>query len=103
MLIWEMRDQSVSGGNYDNFDLSPQPVLVLKHAVPLTAFSVLPNAKDYLEFLRISTGTVFSVEPEGFSRLLHLVLAFNPRQANQMQQFISKARASLPFSVGPKH
>ena len=71
-------------GHYDMFDLRRSPSIWLENPVPLKVVRAIPRAADIFEFVRGTRGTVFSVEPGGFERILGLGIAFNPELSSQL-------------------
>jgi hypothetical protein len=75
-------------GYYDTFDLSPKPTVWLDNPIPYAVIKSLPKAEDLYEFVRIHQGTVFAIKDDGFNRIIHLILAFNPNLEKKIQQLI---------------
>jgi hypothetical protein len=92
--------QTRSGGAYDLFDLGATPIVALRQPVPLRIIRTLPHAESSFEFIRMLRGTVFKVAPIGLTRLIGLMLAFNPQQARQLRSFVSKAEVAMPYRIG---
>jgi len=92
-------DQSSPGSPYDTFHLKAAPIIRLNVPVPFDALKLLPHAPSNFEFVRARRGTVFSVQRKGFSRLLGLLLAFNPTQGAKLGAFLRATRATIPYAV----
>jgi EVE domain len=92
-------DQSSPGSPYDTFHLKAAPIIRLNVPVPFDALKLLPHAPSNFEFVRARRGTVFSVQQKGFSRLLGLLLAFNPTQGAKLGAFLPATRATIPYAV----
>jgi predicted RNA-binding protein with PUA-like domain len=76
--------KSRGSDHFDMFDLRSSPAIRFSEPVSLQAIKCLPVARDTFEFVRAKQGTVFSVEPGGFERILSLGVAFNPEMSTRL-------------------
>ena len=91
--------QDSKSREYDSFDLKPSPIVPFNTLVPLGAIRRLPNAKEDIEFVKILRGTVFSITPRGFRKILDLILKYNPEQSNEISRFLSMKRPTREAEV----
>jgi predicted RNA-binding protein with PUA-like domain len=76
--------RSRGSDQFDTFDLRSESVFQFRQPIPLNVIRALPNATDTFEFVRALRGTVFTVEPGGFERVVCLGAAFNPELGSRL-------------------
>ena len=88
--------RSAETRNYDTFNLRHRQTIWLQNLVPYSVIRILPEVGDEIEFVKIKQGTVFAIERVGFTRILHLIRAFNPGLEGKIDRFLASSNLNSP-------